>query len=103
MDDDYYEEVSDQEVVMPQAPPVFGPVVVVAPLNVEVPQFLDNPESPSPALSDDGELFMNVYDRAELQLLRDWMEHTRFMRGGVGYLVVEPYITGSCRGLLKFL
>ena len=37
------------------------------------------PESPSPALSDDGEVFMDIYDRAELLLLQDWMEHTMIM------------------------
>ena len=35
-------------------------------------------------LSDDGELFMTIFDRSDLQLLKDWMEHTRFMREGVG-------------------
>ena len=77
-----------------------GAVAVVAPLNVDVPEVPVNPESPSPALSDDGELFMNISDRAELQLLRNWIEHTRFMRGGVGYLVVEPLITERFKGFL---
>ena len=76
---------------------------LLAPLNVEVQEVPDNPESPSPALSDDGEVFMNLYDRSELLLLKDWMEHTRFMRGGVGYLVVEPLITERFKGFLQFL
>ena len=62
----------------------------LAPLNVQVQAIPDNPESPSPAFSDDGELFMNLYDRSELLLLKDWIQHTQFMRGGIGYLVVEP-------------
>ena len=60
MEDDYCEEVSDQEEVVPEVPPFAGPVAVVAPLNVEVSEAPDNPEYPSPALSDDGEFFMNV-------------------------------------------
>ena len=46
MDKDNYEEVSDQEEEVAVLPPI--PVVAVAPLNVEVPGFPDNPESPSP-------------------------------------------------------
>ena len=42
--EEFYEEVSDEEVhVFPPAP-----VAVVGPLNVEVPEIPDNPESPSP-------------------------------------------------------
>ena len=42
--EEFYEEVSDEEVqVVPPAP-----VAVVGPLNVEVPEIPDNPESPSP-------------------------------------------------------
>ena len=37
------------------------------------------PESPSLTLSEDGEVFMDIYDRVELLLLQDWMEHTRIM------------------------
>ena len=103
MDNDYYEEFSNQEEVVPEAPPVAGPVAVVALPNVEVQEVPDNPDSPSPALSDDGELFTDKNDWAELQLLRDLMERTRFMRGGVGYLVVEPLITEKFKGFLRFL
>ena len=45
MDEDYYEEVSDQEEVA-VVPPI--PVVAVAPLNVEVPEIPADPESASP-------------------------------------------------------
>ena len=98
---DFYQEVSDQEVGVGLHEDVVpaGAVAAVAPLDVEVP---DNPESPSPALSDDGELFITIYDRSELQLLKDWMEHTRFMRGEVRYLVVEPLINQKFEGLLLF-
>ena len=42
--EEFYGEVSDEEVqVVPPAP-----VAVVGPLNVEVPEIPDNPESPSP-------------------------------------------------------
>ena len=44
---------------------------LLAPLNVEVQEVPDNPESPSPALSDDGKFFMNLYDRWDLLLLKD--------------------------------
>ena len=42
--EEFYEEESDGEV--PVVPP--APVAVVVPLNVEVLEILDNPESPSP-------------------------------------------------------
>ena len=42
--EEFYEEVLDEEVQI--VPP--APVAVVAPLNVEVPEIPDNPESPSP-------------------------------------------------------
>ena len=42
--EEFYDEVSDEEVqVVPPAP-----VAVVGPLNVEVPEIPHNPESPSP-------------------------------------------------------
>ena len=102
--EDFYEEVSDQEDEVGQQEEVIpaGAVAAVAPRNVEVPEVLVNPESPSPVLSDDG-LFMTIYDPSELQLLKDWMEHNRFMRGGVRYLVVEPLITSRFNGFLQFL
>ena len=77
--------------------------VFLAPLNVEVQEVPDNPESPSPALCDDGEIFKIIYDRAELMLLEDWMEHTRFMRGGLGYIIVELLITERFKVFLQFL
>ena len=46
MDEGYYEEVSDQEEEVSVVAPI--PVVAVAPQNVEVQEFPDNPESPSP-------------------------------------------------------
>ena len=85
-----------QEEAVPEGAPL-------APLNVEVQEILDIPESPSPALSDDGELFMNLYDRSELVLLKDWIEHSRFMSGGVGYLVVDPLKSERFKGFLQFL
>ena len=60
-------------------------------------------ESPSPALSDDGEEFMKIYDRAELLLLKNLREHSWIMREGVGYLVVEPLITERFKTFLQFL
>ena len=86
----------DQEEVVPDG-------ALLAPLNVEAQAIRDKPESPSPALSDHGELFMNFYDRSEFLLLKDWIEHTRFMRGRIGYLVVEPLITERCKVFRQFL
>ena len=44
--EEYFEEVSDQEEEVGVVRPI--PVVAVAPLNVEVAEISDNPESPSP-------------------------------------------------------
>ena len=44
--EEFFEEVSDQEEEVGVVPPI--PVVAVAPLNVEVAEVPDNPESPSP-------------------------------------------------------
>ena len=51
MDEDYYEEVSDQKEVGPDVFSVADLVAVLAPLIVEVPEIPDNPESPSPVPS----------------------------------------------------
>ena len=87
--------MGQQEEVVPA-----GSVAAVTQLNVDGPEVQDNPASPSPALSDAGDLFMTIYDRSELQLLKDWMEHTRFMRGGVEYLVAEPLTSPRCKCFL---
>ena len=60
-------------------------------------------ELPSPALSDDGQQFMELYDGVELLLLQDWMEHTRKKRGGVGYHLVEPLISRRLKTFLRSL
>ena len=85
-----------------------GPVVGIdIPLGLDIEEPVGSPpppsESPSPALSDDGEVFMNIYDRAELLLLQDWMEHTRIMQGGVGYVVVSPLISERLKIFLQVL
>ena len=46
---------------------------------------------------------MNIYDRAELFLLKDWMERTLIMQGGVGYVVVSPLISERLETLLQVL
>ena len=46
---------------------------------------------------------MNIYDRAELSLLKDRMEHTRIMHGGVAYLVVSPLISETLKNFLEVL
>ena len=103
--EDFYGKVLDQEVEVGQQAEVVpeGAVAAMTPLNVEVLEVPGNPESPSPALSDVGELFITIYDRSDLQHLKYWMEHTRIMRGVVGYLVVEPLITARFNFCLQFL
>ena len=98
--------------VSPESPPVAEqPGVPV--VGIEVPLGLDKEEPvgsppppselPSAALSDDGEVYMNIYDRAELLLLKDWMEHTRIMQGGVGYLVASPLISERLKAFHEVL
>ena len=102
--EDFSEEVSDHETEVGLQEQAFpeGAVAAVAPLMVEEPEVPYNPESLSPALSNVGELFLTNFDCSDLQLLKDWMEHSRFMRGGIGYLVVEPLITQMFKGFLQF-
>ena len=95
----------------PESPPVAEqpgvPVVGIdIPLGLDVGEPFGSPpppESQSPALSDDGEVFMDIYDRAELLLLQDWLEHTRIMQGGVGYVVLPPLITERLKTSLQVL
>ena len=46
---------------------------------------------------------MNIYARAELLLLKGWMEQTWIMRGEVGYLVVLPLISERLKTFLRVL
>ena len=77
------------------------------PLGLYLEESVESPPSPavspSPALSDDGEFFMKIYDRAEILLLKDWMEHTRILRGGVGYFVLSPLISERLKSFLGVL
>ena len=95
--------------VAEESPPVAEqpgvPVVGIdIPLGLDVGQPVRSPpppESPSPALWDDGDVFLDIYDRADLLLLQDWMEHTRIMQGGLGYVVVSPLITERLKTFLQ--
>ena len=95
----------------PESPPTVEqpgvPVVGIdIPLGLDVEEPVESPpaaESPSPALSDDGEVFMNIYDGAELFLLKDWMEHTRITQGSFGYVVVSPLKSERLKTFLQVL
>ena len=96
--------------VSPESPPVAEkpsvPVVgIYVPLGLDIEEPVGSPPPPSksPALSDDEGVFMNIYDRAELLFLKDWMEHTRIMQGGVGYVVVSPLIWERLKNFLLVL
>ena len=89
-DEEFYDEISDQEEV-PVVPPAVVPVVAVAPLNVEVPEIPDNPEStspePSPAASPPGSppplplwdlpSFMGFYTLDDIADLEQWAVEAR--------------------------
>ena len=97
--------------VSPESPPVADqhgvPVVGIdIPLGLEVEEPVESPppaESPSSALSEDGDVFMNIYDRAELLLLYDWIEHTRIMQGGFVYVVVSSLRSERLKIFLQVL
>ena len=115
-EDDYYEEVSDKEEVVPEVPPVAVSVAVVAPLNVEVPEFPDNPESPSPGPSfpassggpspppsPPGDLpsFMGFYTADDLVELKQSAVDARAARHQPELRVEEPEVSRSLKVFLR--
>ena len=113
MDEDYYEEVSDREEVVPEVPPVAALLAVVAPLNVELPEIPDNPGSPSPASSGVpssppsplGELpsFMGFYTFDNLVELEQWAVESRAARNQPELQVEEPEISRKLKVLLRVM
>ena len=113
---DYYEEVSDQEEEVPVVPPAVVPVVVVAPLNVEVPEIPDNPESPSPEPSPAasppgsplpvplGDLpsFMGFYTLDDIADLEQWAVEARAAFSQPELRIEEPEVSQNLKVFLKF-
>ena len=114
--EDYYEEVCDQEEEVPVVPPAVVPVVAVAPLNVEVPEILDNPESPSPEPSPAasppgsppplplGDLpsFMGFYTLDDIADLEQWAVEARAAFSQPELRVEEPEVSHNLKVSLKF-
>ena len=112
-EDDFYVEVSDQEEA-PNDPPI--PVAAMAPLNVEVPEIPDNPESPSPEPSPaasppgsppalplgDPPSFMGFYTSDDLTELKQWAVDARAIRNQPELRVEEPEISHNLEVFLKF-
>jgi len=118
MDKDYYEEVSDQEEVVPEVHRMAVPVAVVAPLNVEVPEIPDNPESPSPGPSSPassgvpspppsplGDLpsFMGVYTSDDLVELEQCTVDSTAARNKPELRVEEPEISRNLKVFLRVM
>ena len=117
-EDDFYEEVSDQEEEAPVIPPVpIVPVVAVAPLNVELSEFPNNPESPSPGPSSPassgglsppasapGDLpyFMQFHTSDDLAEVEQWVVDARAARNQPEKRVEEPEILHNLKVFLKF-
>ena len=99
-------EVSPES--LPVAEPPSVPVVGIDfPLVLDLEEPVESPpppaESPSPAMSDDEDVFMNIYDRAEVLLIKDWMERTRITRREVEYLFVSALISERLKTFLRVL
>ena len=118
MDEDYYEDVSDQEEEIAVVPPI--PVVAVAPLNVEVPEIPDHPESPSPepspastgrpstAASPPGSpvggvtSFMGFYTHDDLAELEQWTVDSRAAWADPTSRIEEPDVSANLRTFLRY-
>ena len=118
MDEDYY-EVSDQEEEVAAVPPI--PVFAVAPLNVEVPDIPDNPESPSPEPSPtaspwpgsppasparppvgDATSIMGFYTHDDIVDLEQWSVDSRAARADPTNRVEEPDISPNLKTFLRY-
>ena len=131
MDEDYYEEVLDQEEKVAAVPPI--PVFAVAPLNVEVPEFPDNPESPSPEPSPaaspaasppasppssppaspgpgspqphpgDAPNVMGFFSADDVTELEQWAVDAQSLRGTPDLRLEEPELSANFKIFLKFI
>ena len=116
--EEYYEEVSDQEEEVAVVPPV--PVVVVAPLNLEVPEIPDDPESPSPEPSPASSgapsppasppgspvgyatSIMSFYTHDDLVDLEQWSVDSRAARAAPTSRMEEPDISPNLKTSLRY-
>ena len=111
--EEYFEEVSDQEEEVGVVPPV----VAVAPLNVEVPEIPDNPESPSPEPSPaaspaasppgspgPGDLpsFMGFFTIDDVTELEQWAVDAQSLRGTPDLRLEEPEILVNFKTFLQY-
>ena len=127
--EEFHEEVSDEEVqVVPPAP-----VAVVEPLNVEVPEIPDNPESlspqPSPVSSggssggsspvavgpppppvpppgspgEDSTSFMGFYTPDDLVELEQWSVDARAARRDPNSRIEEPNVSPNLKVFLRYV
>ena len=127
--EEFYEEVSDEEVQVAQP----APVAVVVLLNVEVPEIPDNPESPSPQpspISSDGSSpqpsppvavggppvppppgspredftsFMGFYTPEDLIELEQWTVDARAARRDPAARVEEPEVSPNLKIFLRYV
>ena len=122
--EEFYEEVSDKEVQVVQP----APVAVVAPLNVEVPEIPDNPESPPPqpsTISSDGSppvavggppvppppgspredftSFMGFYTHEDLTELEQWTVDARAARRDPAARIEEPEVSPNLKIFLRYV
>ena len=111
--EEYFEEDSDQEEEVGVVPPI----VAVAPLNVEVPEIPDNPESPSPEPSPaaspaasppgspgPGDLpsFMGFFTIDDVTDLEQWAVDAQSLRGTPDLRLEEPEISANFKTFLRY-
>ena len=127
--EEFHEEESDEEVqVVPPAP-----VGVVVPLNVEVPEIPDNPESPSPqpspvssggssggsspvaagpppppvpppgSLGENATSFMGFYTSEDLIELEQWSVDARAARRDPSSRIEEPNVSPNLKVFLRYV
>ena len=104
--------VGDPVEESPESPPLaeqpaVSVVVIDIPLGLEVEEELVG--SPRQRIRrhrlchDDGEQIKELCDCADLKWLLDRMEHTRIMRGALGYQLVEPLFSERLKTILRIL
>jgi len=127
--EEFHEEVSDEEVQVVRP----APVVVVVPLNVEVPEIPDNPESPSPQPSpvssggssggsspvavgpppppvpppgspgENSTSFMGFYTPDDLVELEQWSVDARAARRDPNSRIEEPNVSPNLKVFLRYV
>ena len=119
--EEHFEEVSKQEEEVGVVPPI--PVVVVAPLNVEVAEIPENPESPSPEPSPAASppvaspnvasppgspvgsvtSFMAFYTYDDLTELEQWTVYSRASRADPTSRTDEPEVSPNLKTFLCYV